>query len=65
MVLVRAFYKWNVVTPGLFQLLRLSGSGNSTAAGNDFLVNLGTTTHLIVASAAFRNEPYTTSTGGC
>ena len=64
-VLVRAFYKWNVVTPGLFQLLRLSGSGNSTAAGNDFLVNLGTTTHLIVASAAFRNEPYTTSTGGC
>ena len=41
-VLVRAFYKWPVVTPVL----------------DWFLVNMAGNAHLIAAAAAFRNEPY-------
>lgn len=48
-VLVRAFYKWQVFTPGLRYFL-----GNITGGY-----------HLLASAAAFRNEPYTTDTGGC
>jgi Flp pilus assembly protein TadG len=48
-VLVRAFYKWPVFTPGLSFLLGNMAGGK----------------HLLATAAAFRNEPYTTTTGGC
>ena len=48
-VLVRAFYKWPIFTPGLYSLL-----GNMHGHYN-----------LLATAAAFRNEPYTTTTGGC
>jgi Flp pilus assembly protein TadG len=48
-VLVRAFYKWPVFTPGL----------------NYFMANMAGNFHLLASAAAFRNEPYTTVTGGC
>jgi Flp pilus assembly protein TadG len=48
-VLVRAFYTWPVATPVLAW----------------FLVNMAGNKHLVSAAAAFRNEPFTTSTGGC
>jgi Flp pilus assembly protein TadG len=48
-VLVRAFYKWQVFTPLL----------------GFFLQNVAGGFHLVSTAAAFRNEPYTTSTGGC
>jgi len=48
-VLVRAFYKWPVFTPGLALLMANMSGGN----------------HLLASAAAFRNEPYTTTTGGC
>jgi Flp pilus assembly protein TadG len=48
-VLLRAFYKWSVITPVLRQ----------------FLVNMGSGDHLIVATAAFRNEPFTSAVSGC
>jgi Flp pilus assembly protein TadG len=48
-VLVRAFYRWPVFTPGLSILM-------ANMAGNN---------HLLASAAAFRNEPYTTTTGGC
>jgi len=32
---------------------------------NWFLVNMAGNKHLVTATAAFRNEPFTTSTGGC
>ncbi|HWU55623.1 MAG TPA: TadE/TadG family type IV pilus assembly protein [Rhizomicrobium sp.] len=48
-VLVRAFYSWPVFTPML----------------NFFLANMSGNKHLIATAAAFRNEPYTTTTGGC
>ena len=48
-VLVRAFYKWPVFTPGL----------------SYFLANVTGGYHLLASAAAFRNEPYTTTTGGC
>ena len=48
-VLVRAFYKWPVFTPGL----------------DYFLANMAGSYHLLATAAAFRNEPYTTNTGGC
>ena len=48
-VLVRAFYTWPVVTPVL----------------SAFLVNMANNNHLLVATAAFRNEPYTAAAGGC
>ena len=48
-VLVRAFYKWPVFTPGL----------------RYFLANVTGGYHLVSSAAAFRNEPFTTTTGGC
>jgi len=48
-VLVRTFYTWPVVTPVL----------------SAFLVNMANNSHLLVATAAFRNEPYTSASGGC
>ena len=48
-VLVRAYYRWPVFTPML----------------NFFLVNMANNKHLLATAAAFRNEPYTTTTGGC
>ncbi len=48
-VLVRAFYRWPVFTPVLGMLL-------ANMSGNN---------HLLATAAAFRNEPYTTTTGGC
>lgn len=48
-VLVRAFYTWNVATPLL----------------TPFLVNMSNNNHLLSAAAAFRNEPYNTSVSGC
>jgi Flp pilus assembly protein TadG len=48
-VLVRAFYKWPVFTPGLSYLL----------------ANMAGSYHLLATAAAFRNEPYTTNVAGC
>ena len=48
-VLVRAFYTMPIYTPGLTW----------------FLVNMAGNKHLVAAATAFRNEPYTTTTGGC
>ncbi|MDE2183440.1 MAG: pilus assembly protein [Alphaproteobacteria bacterium] len=48
-VLVRVFYTWDVVTPLL----------------TPFLSNMANNQHLIAASAAFRNEPYSTGVAGC
>lgn len=48
-VLARAFYTWPVFTPGL----------------RYFLANVGSSYHLLASAAAFRNEPYTTTSGGC
>ena len=48
-VLVRSFYTWQVATPFL----------------TPFLVNVNSTSHLLTAAVAFRNEPYTTAVSGC
>ena len=48
-IVVRAFYTWEVFTPML----------------SFFLSNMSGTNHLLATAAAFRNEPYTTTTGGC
>ena len=48
-VLVRAFYKWPVFTPGL----------------NYFMANMAGNFHLLATAAAFRNEPYSSTTSGC
>ena len=48
-VLVRVFYKWPIQAPGL----------------DWFLVNMANNSHLLAAATAFRNEPYSTTTGGC
>jgi Flp pilus assembly protein TadG len=48
-VLARTFYTWPVVTPVL----------------SWFLVNMAGGKHLMTATTAFRNEPYTTTSGGC
>ncbi len=48
-VLVRAFYTWDVVTPIL----------------TPFLVNMASDQHLLAAAAAFRNEPYNNTVSGC
>jgi Flp pilus assembly protein TadG len=48
-VLVRTFYTWQVLTPGLSQ----------------FLTNITGGYHLITATSAFRNEPFTSSISGC
>jgi Flp pilus assembly protein TadG len=48
-VLVRAFYVWSVDTPLL----------------STFMVNMAGNKHLMTATAAFRNEPYSTNVSGC
>lgn len=48
-VLLRATYSWGVVTPVL----------------SSFLVNMASNKHLLSATTAFRNEPYTSASGGC
>jgi len=48
-VLLRVFYTWNIITPML----------------SPFLTNMSTGKHLITATAAFRNEPFTSSVSGC
>jgi Flp pilus assembly protein TadG len=48
-VLVRATYTWTVFTPIL----------------SWFLVNMAGNAHLLSATTAFRNEPYTNANGGC
>jgi Flp pilus assembly protein TadG len=48
-VLVRAFYRWPVFTPGLSYLL----------------ANMSGSYHLLATAAAFRNEPYTNNVAGC
>ncbi|HUO98449.1 MAG TPA: TadE/TadG family type IV pilus assembly protein [Rhizomicrobium sp.] len=48
-VLVRVFYTWTVFTPVL----------------DSFMINMAGNKHLITATAAFRNEPYTTAVAGC
>ena len=48
-VLLRTFYTWPVVTPLL----------------TPFLTNMANNQHLLSATAAFRNEPYTTGLSGC
>ena len=48
-VLLRTFYTWNVITPVLSQ----------------FLSNMSGGKHLITATAAFRNEPFTSAVSGC
>jgi Flp pilus assembly protein TadG len=48
-VLLRTFYTWNVITPLL----------------TPFMTNMANNMHLMSATAAFRNEPYTTGVAGC
>ena len=48
-VLLRVFYTWNIITPLL----------------SPFLTNMATGKHLITATSAFRNEPYTSDVAGC
>jgi Flp pilus assembly protein TadG len=48
-VLLRATYNWTVVTPIL----------------SWFLVNMANNKHLLSATTAFRNEPFTSASGGC
>jgi Flp pilus assembly protein TadG len=48
-VLLRTFYTWTVVTPLL----------------TPFMTNMANNQHLLSATAAFRNEPFTTGISGC
>jgi len=48
-VLLRTFYTWNVITPGL----------------SAFLTNMTSGKRLISGTAAFRNEPFTSNVSGC
>jgi len=58
-VLIRATYSWQIWFPGLAQLLN---SNNS----NTYLINMTDGTgHLLSATAAFRNEPFTSGVSGC
>jgi Flp pilus assembly protein TadG len=50
-VVVRAFYMWPLITPGISNALK-----NTTSAGPSG--NLGTTNRMLVATTAFRNEPF-------
>lgn len=47
--MVRVFYKWKVFTPLL----------------DTFMINMAGNYHLISATVAFRNEPYSTQVAGC
>jgi Flp pilus assembly protein TadG len=58
-VLVQATYSWPIWFPGLAQLLNSSNSGT-------YLVNMTDGSgHLLSATAAFRNEPFTSGVSGC
>ena len=48
-VLVRAFYSWTPITPGL----------------GDAMANMSNGAHLLQATAAIRNEPFSTSRPTC
>jgi Flp pilus assembly protein TadG len=48
-VLLRTFYTWTVITPLL----------------TPFMTNMANNQHLLSATAAFRNEPFTTGISGC
>jgi len=48
-VLVRAFYRWPIITPTLSYLL----------------ANMTGSNHLLATAAAFRSEPYVNNVGGC
>jgi hypothetical protein len=49
MVIVRSYYVWPLLTPGLSML---------QSASNFSSPDLGDTNRMLVASAAFRNEPF-------
>jgi Flp pilus assembly protein TadG len=58
-VLIRATYSWPIWFPGLARLL------NANAPAN-YLVNMADGSgHLLSATAAFRNEPFTAGVSGC
>ena len=58
-VLIRATYAWGIWFPGLAKLL------NANAPAN-YLVNMTDgSSHLLSATAAFRNEPFTSGVSGC
>lgn len=46
-VVVRAYYVWPILTPGMMQVM-----GNYSSAA------LGTSNRMLVATSAFRNEPF-------
>jgi Flp pilus assembly protein TadG len=48
-VLLRATYSWTIVTPVL----------------SWFMVNMASNKHLLSATTAFRNEPFTSASAGC
>jgi Flp pilus assembly protein TadG len=48
-VLVRAFYKWPLLVPGL----------------DMFMANMPGNLHLLTSAAAFRNEPFNNNVAGC
>lgn len=50
-VVVRGFYMWPLMTPGISSALK-----NTSATGPNG--NLGSTNRLLVATSAFRNEPF-------
>ena len=50
-VVVRGFYLWPLMTPGISTALK-----NTSMSGPNG--NLGTTNRMLVATAAFRNEPF-------
>ena len=58
-VLIRATYSWQIWFPGLQQLL----NSNSPSS---YLINMTDGSgHLLSATAAFRNEPFTSGVSGC
>ena len=50
-VVVRGFYMWPLMTPGITSMFK-----NTTTTGPNG--NLGTSNRLLVATSAFRNEPF-------
>jgi Flp pilus assembly protein TadG len=50
-VVVRGFYMWPLMTPGISNALK----NTSTTGPNN---NLGSTNRMLVATSAFRNEPF-------
>jgi Flp pilus assembly protein TadG len=54
-VVVEAFYVWELFTPGFMALLNLSGNSVETP---HFLANLGDDKRLVRGVAVFRNEPF-------